>query len=204
MGDEANQNNTSEENNFRNYSDETGELKSIKPDKKEEDINNDNSDKNEGIPQEKLNQIIGKEKERAVKSFLKKMGFENTDELNKKLSEYKELENKNLSETDRMKKEYEELKEKYNETIKTKELNETKYLALANNVQEQHVDKVVRLSQAYEGDTIEDKIKAVLEDFPELSKKVEYSKEKTPRDNSQKGENDNEEIKFRKAFGLKS
>lgn len=106
--------------------------------------------------QEEVNAINAKTKNK----YLKELGFDSEEAYKKHLEDLQK--NKPLEE-----------KLKGEETAKQEALSraekaEAKLSAINAGVPSSKADKVVKLAQTYEGDDIDAKIKAVLEDFPEL------------------------------------
>lgn len=106
--------------------------------------------------QEEVNALNAKAKNK----FLKELGFENIEAYKKHLADVeakKPLEEK-LKGVEAAKA----------EALTRAEKAEAKLAAIEAGVSSKKADKVVKLAQTYEGDDIAAKIKAVLEDFPEL------------------------------------
>lgn len=106
--------------------------------------------------QEEVNALNAKAKNK----FLKELGFEDMESYKKHLADVeakKPLEEKLRGE-----------EAAKTEALTRAEKAEAKLAAIEAGVSSKKADRVVKLAQTYEGDDITAKIKAVLEDFPEL------------------------------------
>jgi len=134
----------------------------IKPEEKPEVVNKPKDNTPPPVVEEKkftqaeLNAINAKTKTK----FLKELGFDSEEDYKKHLSDLeakKPLEEKLKT-----------LETKQNEALSRAEKAEARLSVLELGVPKEKVDRVVKLAQTYDGETIDAKIEAVLKDFPEF------------------------------------
>ena len=129
---------------------------------------------------DEVNAILARNKEKYAKegvtSILSTLGFDSADALKDFVAKQKGKEIAGLSQEEKIKAEFEEFKAKVeaekNETVKKLTLAETKAAILASGIPADKADKVMKLAAGYDGDSPEEKVKAVLADFPELISKA--------------------------------
>lgn len=113
--------------------------------------------------QEEVNALNAKTRKKERGAFLKELGYNSEEEF--KEAQEKKKNDMGLQEKLALTaKEKAELAEKYTKA-------EAKLAALDLDIDKSKVDRVIKLAGTYDGDDINEKIKAVLADFPEFVKK---------------------------------
>lgn len=119
---------------------------------------------------------VTKELEKARAELYKKAGV--ADEAG--LEALKQLQESTLTETEKTAKELEEKTKELAELQAKAELAETKAEALALGVDPSRIDRVVKIVQGYDGETVSDKVKAFIAENPEFVKKAGIQNLGTP------------------------
>jgi vacuolar-type H+-ATPase subunit I/STV1 len=120
--------------------------------------------------QEDINRVIGEAKKSSVAKVLKELGIEDVENTKEGMKKFKEWQDSQKTESEKLTGKLTEYEKSLQE--KDKQVNDlnAKFTALSKGVQTDKVDKVIKLLSAYEGETIDAKIDAILTEFPEYKK----------------------------------
>lgn len=117
-----------------------------------------------------LNDLIAKNSakaaEKARAELLGTIGVKDASEI----EELKKARESQMTEAEKLKAELDALKGADAESRKAADAVKAENAALKKGVPADKVDRVVRLSAGYEGDTVEERVTAVLADFPEFTR----------------------------------
>jgi len=117
-----------------------------------------------------LNDLIakeaGKRESKAQAELLAKMGFASLDDVEKFAEKRKE----GMTEAEKTKARLEEIENERKKTAKERDEAKAEIAALKAGVSPDKVEKVVKLASGYDGDTPDERITALLADFPDLGK----------------------------------
>lgn len=155
------------------------------------------------MTQDDLNNLIKKQTAKAQEKILKDLGAEDFDSVKDALQKLKEKQEAEMSEAEKWKKKYKE-KEEAETRYKTEaETASARAEALSKGVPAEKAEKVVKLSSAYEGETMTEKIEAVLKDFPEFISKASAPNTTGTKTGGQKEPDQESELqRLRKIAGL--
>ena len=115
-----------------------------------------------------LNDLVAKNAAKEAARILKDAGIEPTGDLKKDVEAFKAWKQSTMTETERLKAQLEERDTADAETKKTTDAIRAENAALRNGVPADKVDRVVKLSAGYEGETPDERVAAVLAEFPEF------------------------------------
>ena len=118
--------------------------------------------------QEDVNNLIAKESKNAVEKILKDLGVQDAKSAKEGLAKLKEMQDAQKSESEKLAESLKATEAAKNEAEAKANAAEAKFAAIAAGVPVDKADKVVKLAMAYDGETIQDKINAVLTEIPEL------------------------------------
>lgn len=117
-----------------------------------------------------LNDLIAKNSakaaEKARAELLGSIGVKDASEI----EELKKARESQMTEAEKLKAELDALKGAEAESKKAADAVKAENVALKKGVPGDKVDRVVKLSAGYEGDTVEERVNAVLSDFPEFAR----------------------------------
>lgn len=116
-----------------------------------------------------VNDLIAKNKGKAVAELLQKSGFASEEELNKALAEFKKMQDANKSETEKLQSQKDDIAKKLTEAEARATLAEFRAEALAQGVGKETSEKVAKWAQDYDGETTADKVKAFLAENPQFA-----------------------------------
>ena len=120
--------------------------------------------------QEEVNALTTRSKEKgqkeAVNEALKALGFDSLEAAQKTVKTWKEKETAEMTETERIKSEKAELEKNYQKKEEEYTTLQTEVALLKAGVSPDKVSKAAKLIGDYEGETIDSKAKALLEDLP--------------------------------------
>ena len=119
-----------------------------------------------------LNDLIAKNAAKEAAKMLRDAGIEPTGELKKDVEAFKAWKESTMSETEKLKAQLAEREGKEAETKKEADGIRAENEALKKGVPADKVDRVKKLvlSGVYEGESIAEKVEAVLAEFPEYAK----------------------------------
>jgi predicted nucleic acid-binding Zn-ribbon protein len=120
--------------------------------------------------QKQLNDLIAKNKSDTQAKLLKQMGVESFDDVKEGLKQLKEMQLQGKSKAEQLEIQNKEMAQKLEELSNGKNSAESKLAAIMKGVDPKKLDRALKLANAYEGETAEEKIEAMLEEFPELKK----------------------------------
>ena len=116
--------------------------------------------------QEEVNGLVSKESKKAIEKALKDLGVEDFKTAKEGLSKFKEMQDSQKTEAQKL----QEQLEAVNGTVKEKdsllEQTNTKLSLLTAGIPADKLEKYSKLIAITDGETLEDKIKQALEDFP--------------------------------------
>ena len=118
--------------------------------------------------QEDVNNLIAKESRAAQEKLLRDLGVTDTKSAKEGLAKLKEMQDAQKTEAEKLAADLAASSEKITAAETRALAAEAKLEAIASGVPADKADKVIKLAAAYDGETMADKIKAVLEEFPEL------------------------------------
>jgi hypothetical protein len=117
-----------------------------------------------------LNDLVAKNSAKEAAKILKDAGLESTGDLKKDVEAFKAWKQSTMTETDRLKAQLAEREGADTEAKKAADAIRAENIALKKGVPGDKVDRVVKLSVGYEGDTVEERVAAVLAEFPEFAR----------------------------------
>ena len=128
------------------------------------ELNRINSGKT--FTQDEVNGIVTKESRKAVEKVLKELGVENLSNAKDGLKQLKELQNKDKTDLEKITSERDELLDKIKQLNGVNSQNDIKIALLGKGVTEENLQRYTKLYGTYEGDSIEDNMKSLFEEFP--------------------------------------
>jgi hypothetical protein len=117
-----------------------------------------------------LNDLVAKNSAKEAAKILKDAGLESTGDLKKDVEAFKAWKQSTMTETDRLKAQLAEREGADTEAKKAADAIRAENIALKKGVPGDKVDRVVKLSAGYEGDTVEERVAAALAEFPEFTR----------------------------------
>ena len=154
------------------------------------------------LTQSQVNALVGSAKSDAQKKALKELGVANMDEAKEALKRARELEDAGKTEAEKLKSDMEKLTQDAAENESRAEKAEAELSAFKSGVSADLVERVVRLSSSYEGDTVADRIAAVLKDFPEFLSRKGTGPKDLGKETSDYGKSAADEIRAQVAKGM--
>ncbi len=118
--------------------------------------------------QEEVNKLVGGAKSDGMKRVLKELGIDSVDNAKDALKKLRDLEEAQKSELEKAQGETETERKAREEAEAERESVRAELTAIRQGVPADKAGKVAKLSATYEGETSEERIKAVLDEFPEL------------------------------------
>lgn len=115
--------------------------------------------------QSDINAISAKTKDRTMSKILKELGVKDLSSATELIKKQKEYEEANATEVDKLKKELEELRAEQAETKSKLSAKEQAEVAISLGVSPKLASKAVKLASDYDGETFEEKLEAMIEDF---------------------------------------
>lgn len=128
--------------------------------------------------QDDVNNLIAKESKAAVEKVLSDLGVQDAKSAKEGLAKLKEIQDAQKSEAEKLAADLAASTEKITEAEARAIAAEAKLAAISAGIPADKADKVVKLAAAYDGETITEKIDAVLQEFPEL--KGQTAQQQTP------------------------
>lgn len=122
--------------------------------------------------QEELNSILAKDKKSTRNSLLRELGIDNPDEAKSALEAAREYRRSQQSKEEQLAADLAEKDTALNDAISRADAAEAKVAAMVAGVDSKFIDKAVKLMGTYEGETVTEKIEALLLDLPELKSKA--------------------------------
>ena len=152
--------------------------------------------------QDEVNALNAKTKEAERKALLKELGVEDTKSVKDALKRIKEQEEAQKTETEKLQDAIKAEQEKVSTAEQRATIAEAQLEAIKSGVPAEKADKLVKLALTYDGETIADKIKAALEQFPEFKGGPTLDKFGQPVKNADKPSSSKVEDEFLKAMGF--
>jgi len=118
--------------------------------------------------QEEVNALNAKTKQSERQALLKELGVEDTKDIKAALKKLKDQEDAQKTETQKLQDAIDAEKGKATTAETRATMAEARFEAVKLGVPADKADKLVKLAMTYEGETVTDKITAVLVDFPEF------------------------------------
>lgn len=119
---------------------------------------------------DEINGFVARDAKREAARILKEAGLETSGDLKKDVETFKAWKESQMTEAEKLKAELDALKGADAESRKAADAVKAENAALKKGVPADKVDRVVKLSAGYEGDTVEERVTAVLADFPEFAR----------------------------------
>ena len=117
---------------------------------------------------EEVNAISAKAKTSERIALLKELGIEDAKDAKEALKKYKESEDAKKTEAEKLQEAIKTEQTKATTAEQRATIAESKLDAITLGVKTELADKFVKLAMTYEGETVTDKLNAVLKDFPEF------------------------------------
>ena len=117
-----------------------------------------------------LNDLVAKNAAKEAAKMLKDAGIEATGDLKKDVEAFKAWKQSTMTETDRLKAQLAEREGADTEAKKAADAIRAENAALKKGVPADKVDRVVRLSAGYDGESVDERVAEVLAEFPEFIK----------------------------------
>ena len=153
--------------------------------------------------QEDVNNLIAKETRAAQEKILKDLGVTDAKSAKEGLAKLKEMQDAQKSEAEKLAETLKATETAKAEAEAKASAAEAKFAAIAAGVSPDKADKVVKLAQTYDGETMQAKIDAVLVDFPELKGQPAPAPQIGGKTNNQNlSDVDKMKAEARKAMGL--
>jgi len=116
--------------------------------------------------QDDVNNLIAKESKKATEKLLKELGIEDTTNAKAALKAYKDAEEAKKTESEKLQEAIKAEQTKATTAEQRATLAEAKLEAIQSGVPKEKAEQVVKLAMTYDGETVKDKISAMLKDYP--------------------------------------
>ena len=125
--------------------------------------------------QEQVNDLVTREKRREVEGFLKEIGFSDVKNAKEGLEKFKSWQESQRSDQEKTAERLKSIESELGAERTKTSTYEAQFEALKANVPVERAEKVAKLalSGVYEGETIAEKVAAVLKEFPEYATEKE-------------------------------
>jgi hypothetical protein len=153
--------------------------------------------------QDDVNRMIGEAKKTGMTKVLKDLGIDSIESAKDGLTKFREWQESQKSESEKINSKLTEYEKELIEKNKQVEELNAKFTALNKGVNIDKVDKVIKLISAYEGDQLEDKIDAILTEFPDYKKNNVPSFVGGQTASQSTNQLDNAKMELQKIMGLK-
>lgn len=162
-------------------------------------------DQEKTLTQSEVNRLVAGAKKNATEKLLKDLGVETAEGAKDALAKFRERQEAEKTELERVQGETDKERKSREAAEARAEAAESRFTAISKGVPADRAERVVKLAGSYEGETPEERIDAVLAEFPELKGQPGAPANLGgPSGGQEKSEKERVQAQIAQGFGLKT